>query len=137
MERSLSGLPQTEVSTVPVTKESLSNFQRIYNEKMRDIPAARYMTTQRADSLLQKENCYFVYRDNEMIGIGITSDGMISALASLRQGAGEDVVLALCRTLSRDRVRLEVAEENKKAIRLYSRLGFENIGVENIWYKVL
>jgi hypothetical protein len=71
-----------------------------------------------------------------MIGIGIASDGVISAIASVRPGAGKDIVLALCKGMTAERVCLEVAEENIKALRLYERLGFSVTSVKNIWYKI-
>ena len=103
---------------------------------MKNIPAARYLTNQRTRSLLQEENCFFICESKDIIGIGIASDGVISAIASVRPGAGADIVLALCKGMTAERVSLEVAEENTKALRLYERLGFSVSGVKNIWYKI-
>ena len=136
MERSVAGLPETDAEAVPVTTQGLSRFQDIYNQKMKNIPAARYLTNQRTRSLLQEENCFFICESKDIIGIGIASDGVISAIASVRAGAGKDIVLALCKGMTAERVSLEVAEENTKALRLYERLGFSVTGVKNIWYKI-
>lgn len=136
MERTLADLPKTDAKLQPVTGETLSRFVEIYNQKMRNVAAAKYMTAQDAQKLLTEGGGYFVLRGERLIGFGIVADGELSAMGSLQKGAGREVLLALCAGLPGQTVHLEVASTNEKAIRLYEALGFLKTGVKNTWYKI-
>ena len=45
-------------------------------------------------------------------------------------------MLSLCGALSGDTVRVEVAENNEPALRLYRRMGFVSTGILKTWYDV-
>jgi ribosomal protein S18 acetylase RimI-like enzyme len=62
---------------------------------------------------------------------------MIESIIAVKPGAGRDVMLALCSSLSSERVVLEVASTNEKAIRLYEKLGFLKNAEISRWYDVL
>ncbi len=136
MERIFPSLPSTDARAVPVTNETQNQFQEIYNRKMAKVPAAKYLTANRMQSLLREGSCYFIYKNDILQGIGIAADGVIYAVASLQPGAGPDLVLTLCKTLLANRVSLEVADSNRKALQLYERLGFAVVDVKNIWYEI-
>ncbi len=133
MEAEKKTLPKSSANLLAVTEATADEFCRIYNEKMRDVKTAGYMTR----SQISRENAYFVYDKEVMIGIGIIKKDTLCAVASLRKGAGKDVLCALCRILDSDVVRLEVASENKKAMTLYNSLGFQQKAVINSWYKIV
>ena len=104
---------------------------------MKDVPVAAYLTTENGRQLVQKGNCYFVHRNDALIGIGVAGEGKIQSVASLVPGGGKNAVLALCDRLSSQRISLEVASENRKAVSLYESLGFSKEKVRNTWYKIL
>ena len=72
-----------------------------------------------------------------LIDNGAYLDEMIEAVIGLQKGAGRDVMLALCGSLSAQRVVLEVASTNLPAVKLYEKLGFLKTGVISRWYDVL
>lgn len=136
MECSREILPDTAARAVAVTKQTLAQWKDIYNEKMADVPNAAYMDDKDAQKLLSG-GAYFVYHDDWLIGIGKAAGTQIDAVASVEPGAGQDVVLALVKTLSGDAIRLEVALENIRAVRLYGRLGFVKKEEISRWHQIL
>lgn len=132
-----STLPDTDAALFPVQQKTLEQWRTIYNEKMQNVPNARYMTTIDAIDLLAKGNGYFIHRDNSLLGIGIASGDSVDAIASLVPGAGKDVLLSLNYALSADQIKLEVASKNQKAIRLYDKLGFVKTERIEIWYQII
>jgi hypothetical protein len=79
---------------------------------------------------------YFVHRGEELLGIGKVSDSEIQWVASVKPGAGRDVVCALAHAGCRDALELTVASENQKALALYEGLGFIRTKEISRWYKV-
>ena len=136
MVRSMDGLPQTDAMTIPITDQTLEQWRQIYNDAMKPIDNASYMDTRGAKKLLQEGNGYFVHRDGEMLGIGIAADETVHAVVSVKPGAGQDVLLALTHALFGERIVLEVASTNTRAIRLYERLGFIATAELSTWYAV-
>lgn len=136
MVRSMDGLPQTDAMTVPVTDQTLEQWRQIYNDAMMPIDNASYMDIRGAKKLLQEGNGYFVHRDGELLGIGIAADETVHAVVSVKPGAGQDVLLALTHALFGERIVLEVASTNTRAIRLYERLGFIATAELSTWYAV-
>lgn len=130
------GLPETDAALFPVQQQTLEQWRDIYNEKMRSVPNARYMSLSDAQEQLVKGNGYFVHRGESLLGIGIASGDTIEAVASLIPGAGCDIVLALCNALSGEQVNLVVASENHKAVRLYQKLGFIQTEELEKWYEI-
>lgn len=121
----------------PITGETASEWRNIYNEKMRNVPNASYMTEQDIKKTLEQGSAYFVHRDGCMLGIGKMTDDMIEVVASVAPGGGRSVVLALASLLSEGVVKLTVSGENHKAINLYTRLGFTPVRKISIWHKIL
>ena len=126
-------LPQSALSLHPVTEDTADAFCRIYNEKMQGVKTAGYMDRRK----LEIGSAYFLYDGDAVAGIGIAKDDTVGAVASLQKGAGRNVLCALCQILRADTVRLEVASENKKAVDLYTALGFKAKAVLNTWYKIV
>ena len=136
MTSDVSSMPSTDACVFPVTERTVEDFRTFYNEKMKDIPAADYMSKAAAQELLQKRNGYFVHRNEDFLGILIGSGEKLEAIAGSRPGVGADLMGAARSILTEDRICLEVASENHRAIRLYERLGFLNTGVIKTWYKI-
>ena len=108
----------------------------VYNEKMRGIPNASYMTSFDAKQMLLNGNAYFVHSGETLLGIGMAAGNKIDAVIAREKGMGQDVLLALCHALSGDLIELEVASSNERAIRLYQRLGFIQTEEISRWYKI-
>lgn len=129
-------LPDTDAALFPLQQETLEQWRRLYNEKMYDVPNARYMTMADAQQLLADGDGYFVHRDNDLLGIGIASGNLVKTVVAALPGAGKDVLLALNHTLSDDHIKLEVASENRRAVRFYEKLGFIKTEVIEKWHQV-
>lgn len=137
MSRLRAGMAETDAALFPVTEKSMEQWRGLYNEKMMHIPNSATMTRADAEKLLARGGGYFVYRGDALLGIGIAYDEMIEAVIGLQTGAGREVMLALCSSLSAQRVALEVASSNLPAVKLYEKLGFLKTGVISRWYDVL
>lgn len=131
-----SDLPDTDAALFPVQEQTASQWRDIYNQRMREVPNAAWMTEKDTKEMLQKGDGYFVHRNGELLGIGRASEDRIDVVAAVKRGAGEAVVCALCHALSEDTVTLVVAAANEKAMNLYKRLGFYSIGGIVWWYCV-
>ena len=130
-------LQKTDCIAKPVTDETIEKWRSIYNEKMLPIPNASTMTRDDGEKLVKRGVGYFIYRDDSLLGIGIAHDDTIEAIAAVKQGAGTDVMLALCDLLPSNQVILEVASANLPARKLYQKLGFLEISEISRWYDVL
>ena len=129
-------LPDTDTALMPVTESTLEEWRQLYNRRMAGVDNAAYMTKEDARQMLARGDGYFVHRGDSLLGIGVVSEDRLEAIASAIPGAGRDVVLALCHGIFAERVVLEVASTNEKAIRLYENLGFLKIGEVSRWYRV-
>ncbi len=121
----------------PVTGETLSQWTEVYNNKMRRVDNASYMTQRDAKEMLARGNGYFLCRDEKTLGIVMASDGELQALASCVPGGGPEGLRALVKTFGWESIRLEVASTNYKAIKLYKSLGFAEKNVISTWHKIL
>lgn len=130
-------LADTDAALFPVQKETLERFRSIYNEGMRNVPNASYLTLASADKVLKAGNGYFVHKGDRLLGIGIAGGERIDAIVSLIPGCGKEVLLALNHALSGPCAQLEVATENIPAVRLYEKLGFVRNCELSRWFKIL
>ena len=136
MRVSREDLPDTDACLMPLTQEHLEDFRQLYNRRMRDVPNHAFMTQKDAEEMLSEKEGYFVHRNGELLGIGIAGANTIKAVVSCIPGSGRDVVLALNYALNGEFAELDVASENKRAIRLYDRLGFIKVREISKWYKI-
>lgn len=130
-------LPETDVALFPVIEKTAEQWREIYNEKMRPVDNSSSMTRQDMDDLVKQGGGYFIHREEEILGIGIARGETVESIIAVRPGAGREVMLALCGSLSSERVLIEVASTNEKAIRLYENLGFLKTAEISRWYDVL
>lgn len=136
MVRAREGLADTDAALFPVTEQTLEAWRELYNRRMADVPNASYMTAADARQMLNRGDGYFVHRGETLLGIGMASGERIDAVVSAQPGAGQEIVLALNHALSGERITLEVASSNERAVRLYERLGFLKTTEISVWYRV-
>ena len=136
MSASWDVIPETDACLFPVTEETLHRWCEIYNMKMKNVDTASYMSDNAGRELLKRGDGYFVHKDGTLLGIGIASDDRIACVASVVPGGGREVVSALKNALICDRVLLEVASTNQKAINLYESIGFIKTAEVSRWYKI-
>lgn len=137
MNRFLEGLPQTDAALFPVQDKTLEQWRGIYNERMMNVPNSATMTILDGQEMLKKGDGYFVHRGEALLGIGKASGETVDAVISVIPGSGEAVLLALCNALSGDRVCVDVASINKRAVNLYRRLGFIQTAELSRWFKII
>lgn len=129
-------LGQTDACLFPVTEQTVDKWLALYNQKMADVPNASYMDRADGKKLLADGDGYFVHRDGCLLGIGKAAADEIDAVVSAVPGMGQTVVQALASALTTDLVKLTVAEENARAMRLYQRMGFIKTELVSQWYRV-
>ncbi len=137
LQRPVEGLPETDAALFPVQEHTARRWQEIYNEKMKNVPNASWMTDRDRKEMLQKGDGYFIHRNGLLLGIGRASAGRIDVVASTEKGAGQEIVSALCHGLCGETAGLEVASGNKPAMALYTRLGFLPVREISKWYQIL
>ena len=136
MSASADVIPQTDAALFPVTEQTLDRWREIYNLKMKKVDNASYMSERAANEMLVKGNSYFIHRDGTLLGIGTVGDERIECIASVVPGGGREVVSVLTHALLGDRVVLDVASTNIKAIRLYESMGFIKTTELSRWHKI-
>ena len=137
MRCDVASLPDTDAALFPVQEKTLSHWRDIYNHKVKRVPNGAWMTEKDAQTMLQDGSGYFVHRGEVLLGIGKVSGSVIEWVASVKRGAGEDVVCALAHAACGESLTLTVASVNEKAVRLYERLGFTRTQELSRWYQVL
>lgn len=137
MAASADAIPDTDACLFPVTERTLSRWRKIYNDAMKDVDNAAYMSENAAAELLKRGDGYFVHRDGNLLGIGIAADDRIDCVVSVQRGSGRDVVSALSHALVCQRIVLDVASTNERAIRLYTSMGFLQTHEVSRWYQIL
>jgi len=136
MTAPLDSIPSSDAALFPVTEKTVSRWRELYNQKMKYVDNASYMSEQDAIDMLKRGDGYFVHADGNLLGIGIASDNHIACIASMVPGGGREVIATLVHALMDDRVTLEVASTNHKAIALYESLGFIPVSEVSAWYKI-
>ena len=137
MSAAQEAIADTDACLFPVTDKTLTQWREIYNNKMKGVDNASYMSERGAGEMLRRGNGYFVHKHGELLGIGIASDVRIDCVAAVKPGSGRDVVSALNHALMCERVILEVASTNARAIKLYESMGFIKIKELSRWYKII
>ena len=120
----------------PVTEQTVARWRSLYNEKMKDVDNASTLEARDEARILSSGGAYFIHDSGTPLGIGWLEDNKLSAIAALKPGAGELLCKAMQSLIPRQQIILEVASTNKKALRLYERLGFVNSAEVSRWYRI-
>ncbi len=127
---------KTDVAVFPVTEETIDQWREIYNDKMKNVPMAAYMTATDGKELLLAKKGYFIHNNGELLGIGAIDGDNLEVIASVKQGTGEEILKAICDICCDEMVYLSSALENEKAMDLYNRCGFIMQEELQTWYCV-
>ena len=73
LRRSMDGFPDTDAALWPVQEKNLEQWRGIYNEKVKRLPNAAWMTQRGGQEMLSKGDGYFIHRGGELLGIGRAS----------------------------------------------------------------
>lgn len=126
---------EPELNLFPVTAETVQQWRKIYNAKMAAVDNAATMT-----AFDEKEICaggaYFIHDSGALLGIGWLKNSEVLCVSSVKRGEGERVLKTLLTLADSDRVTLEVASTNERAIRLYQKMGFIPCGEVRSWYTI-
>lgn len=136
MSASTDLIAQSDAALFPVTEQTLNRWREIYNQKMKNVDNASYMTEASAKEMISRSSGYFIHRDGTLLGIGMVDDDRIECVASVVPGGGREVVSVLAHALIGECVILDVASTNIKAISLYESMGFTKIAEISRWYKI-
>lgn len=137
MHRPIADILNTDAILCPVEYSTLELWRSIYNAKMGDVSNASTMTIAKAKTALESGGCYFVYRGDCMLGIGMISEQTIEAIVSVKPGSGADILSALCQGLNSDFVCVEVSSTNEHAVNFYKKLGFIEKCHVSDWYQII
>lgn len=120
-----------------ITEDELSRWMHIYNDHMGAVAASAWMTLQKAEEHFKKRTAYSVFDpDGDLCGIGVVEKDTVQAVISLYRGMGADILTALCQKAESDKIFLEVASSNERAVRLYNHQGFQCIQVLSDIHKI-
>ena len=136
MRCAISSLPQTDAALFPILPETLAQWREIYNQKMKNIPNAAYLSEKAAKAMLEAGDGYFVHRSGELLGIFWLDGNKLLAIAAVQKGAGETVMHTMMSLREGEPMTLEVASTNARAIRLYEKAGFLPTAELCRWYQV-
>ena len=129
-------IPDTDGALWPVQEKTLTQWQNIYNKKVKKVPNGAWMTKADAEKMLETGDGYFIHRGETLLGIGRAAADRIDWVASVTPGAGADIVKALAHAATEDTISLTVASTNQKAVKLYERLGFLRTAEISKWYQL-
>ena len=127
---------QMLASLFPVTEQTASRWREIYNEKMRRVDNAATLEKRDEEGLVASGGGYFIHDAGKLLGIGWLEDTKLLAVAAAEPGAGSRVMHSLMSLVEGSAMTIEVASTNKKAIRLYEKLGFLPVEEISRWYDV-
>lgn len=136
MQADMQSVGETNAALFPVTENTLEKWRTVYNDKIKSVPNGAWMTIEQSKQMLEQGSGYFIHRDGTLLGTGMVADNQIFWAASVKPGAGADVVKALCHAVTADTVTLEVASANLKAVKLYENLGFVPTKLIAQWYQI-
>lgn len=125
-----------EANLWPVTEQTVGEFRSIYNRGMAKVDFAATLTSAREKEILASCGAYFVHRDGMLLGIGWITGEELKAIVSVVPGMGRIVAQTLFSAVDTDRIWLEVASSNQRAIRLYERMGFLKTREVMRWYRI-
>ena len=109
---------------------------QICNERMAQVDNSATQEAKDENEILESGGAYFVHHEGELLGIGWIREEELLAVASVQPGAGERVMHTLMSLLPGETMTLEVVSTNRRAIRLYEKLGFVKTKEISRWYQI-
>ena len=128
--------PELVENLFPVTEATVTRWRQICNERMQAVDCAATQTARDEKEILNSGGAYFVHHNGELLGIGWLREEEVLLVASVKPGMGERVMHSLMSVAEGAALTLEVASTNRRAIRLYEKLGFVAFGEKQRWYRV-
>lgn len=128
--------PEQMKCLFPVTEKTVSEWRSIYNKRMSAVDNTATLESRDEKKILESGGAYFVHDNGKLLGIGWLEDTKLLAVAATEPGAGTPVMHTLMSLMEGDRMQLEVASTNERAIRLYEKLGFVKTAELTRWYDV-
>ena len=120
----------------PVTGETVGTFRKIANERLRDVDLAAMLEAKDEEGILSSGGAYFIHRQGQLLGIGWLMEDQLKLIASVVPGAGYPVAQTLLSVTPGISISLEVASTNRRAIKLYEKLGFLPVEELEAWEEV-
>lgn len=127
---------EPEACLFPVTESAVGRWREICNDRLGSVDNAATLTAYDEKEILSSKGAYFFHDCGEPLGIGWIRDSEILVIAATKPGAGERVLKALLTVADSDRVTLEVASTNTRALQLYKKLGFLPSAEVRSWYQI-
>ncbi len=129
--------PEKTASLFPVTDRTVGEWRKLINSRMQGVDNAATLESRDEKKILESSGACFIHNGGDLLGLGWLEDGTVQTVAAVKPGAGETVMHSLMTLAEGERLRLEVASTNERAIRLYERLGFLPVREISRWYRVL
>ncbi len=127
---------EPEANLWPVTEQTVGEFRSVYNKAMAQVDYAATLTSAQEKEIIDSCGAYFVHRDGALLGIGWMIGEELKAIVSVVPGMGRIVAETLFSAVQTDRIWLEVATGNHRAIRLYEKMGFLKTREVMRWYRI-
>ena len=121
----------------PVTGETIGFWRQLLNEKMKNVDNAGTLEKKGEKEILELGGAYFVHNDGQLLGAGWILGEELKLIAATEKGAGERVFHTLLSAANPERLHLQVASTNDRAIRLYERMGMIKTAELRRWHRVL
>jgi len=128
--------PEKLESLFPVTEKTVSQWREIHNRAMAGVDNGGTLEKRDEDRILKSGGAYFIHRNGTLLGIGWLEGCSLQAVAAVERGAGERIMHTLMSFIGEDTMTLEVASTNRRAIRLYEKLGFFAVEQRIVWHDV-
>ncbi len=136
----MSGVPGLDADKVeklfPVTDSTVTHWREVYNARMRNVDNASTLEERDEAAMLSPGGCYFVHRKGQLLGIGWLEDGVLKAVASFLPGMGYVTLNTIFSICPGERITLQVASTNHRAIALYERFGLIATRQVSVWHDV-
>lgn len=135
----LRGSPEQRVpaaSLFPVTEQTVGQWREIYNQRMGPVDNSATMTARDEARIISSGGAYFVHDSGQLLGIGWVRDRELLCVAAVQPGAGERVLGTLLTLMGDGPAELEVASTNRRALRLYERMGFVTVEEVSRWHQI-
>lgn len=121
----------------PVTDDTVGAWRQMMNERMAGVDNAGTLEKKGEQEILQSGGAYFVHRSGQLLGGGWLKEEELLLVAAVQPGAGERVMHSIMSLTPGVQLKLEVVSTNRRAIRLYEKLGFIKTKEVRRWYSVL